>query len=333
MNTTSKDREVQTFSDGSNPEISVIMPMFNARPFLEKSIGSILSQSFPHFELIIVDNGSTDGSKQYAESLPDPRIRVISEPVQGTSHAVNAGMAASRADILAFMDADDVSSPDRFSIQFAYLRDHPETVLLGTRFTFLLGEQLVPVPPQLMHHRQIRSALLQGIPVVATGSCMLRASAARRVGGQRLSGPAHDLDFFLRMSEVGTVHNLPDALYHYRLHDSSSTTLSTAIITEHKMFAAACAMARDAGIPEPAFSDFHRAWCSRPPLRKLGDRARELSARIYRKAIIQRGNGKLVSPALGVVCSALLNPRVAIVRIRRQLSSLNIRTYPDYSVD
>ena len=95
------------------PQVSVIMPLLNARPFLADSIGSILAQSFRDFELIVVDNGSSDGSRGYAESLTDSRIRVLAESRRGAAHAINAGIAASRADLLAVMDADDVSQHDK----------------------------------------------------------------------------------------------------------------------------------------------------------------------------------------------------------------------------
>lgn len=314
-------------SDCSETLVSVIMPMLNARPFLQESIGSILSQSFRHFELLIVDNGSTDGSREYAQSFSDTRIRVLSEPQSGTAHAINTGIAASRADLLAMMDADDISVRDRLMIQFAFMHEHPDTVLLGTRFAFLIGMNLVSVAPPLVHHQQIRKALLQGNVAVCGASAMFRAAAAKTVGGNRLNGPAHDLDFFLRMSEVGIVNNLPATLYHYRQHNASSTALSTAIITEHKMFAIACAKARAAGSPEPAFAEFRREWSTRPRLVKLVDRAHEVSHRLYRSAIAQRANGKLFSAGLTIVCSSLLNPRQVIWRIKRQLSSVDNQTH------
>ena len=312
-------------SNCSVPQVSVIMPMLNARPFLDESIGSILSQSLHDFELIIVDNGSTDGSKEYAESFADSRIRITSEPQPGAAHAINAGIALSKADILAIMDADDISDPDRLSIQHAYMREHPDTVLLGTRFTFLIGRQQVQAAPPLMDHHLIRKALLDGLVPFSQGSTMFRALPAKAVGGHSLNGPAHDFDFFLRMSEIGIVHNLATPLYQYRLHNTASTVFSTDIITEHKTFSVACARARAAGNPEPDFADFHRQWRIRPRLARVADRARDISARIYRNAILQRASGKLVSPGLGVVCSALLNPRAAMWRIKRQLGSVNIR--------
>ena len=90
------------------------------------------------------------------------RVRVLNATQRGAAHAINAGIAAGRADLLAVMDADEYSLPDRLMTQLAYMREHPDTVLLGARFSFLIGKNLVPVAPPLMYHRQIRKALLQG---------------------------------------------------------------------------------------------------------------------------------------------------------------------------
>jgi glycosyltransferase involved in cell wall biosynthesis len=313
--------EASISSNGAKPQVSVIMPVLNAKPFLQESIGSIIFQSFRQFELIIVDNGSTDGSREYAESFPDERIRVLTESQPGAAHAINTGIAASRADLLAIMDADDVAAKDRLAIQVAYMREHPDTVLLGTRFAFLVGKKVVPVAPPLVHHREIRKALLQSIPAICNGTNMFRAVAAKRVGGHRINGPAHDLDFFLRMSEIGFVHNLSATLYQYRLHESNSTSAEAASMREHQMFAVACAISRDAGLPEPAFADFHREWSARPFPAKLSDLAAYLSVQLYRHAIVQRADGKFLSPGLAVICSAVLNPRQLMWRIKRHLGA------------
>lgn len=298
------------------------MPVLNARAFLEESIGSILGQTLTNFELIVVDNGSTDGSQEYTASIQDPRIRLISEARKGAARAINAGIAASRAEILAVMDADDISNKHRLAVQFEYIQSNPGAVLLGTGFSFLIGENVVPVAPPLTEHRQIRRALLDGVSVMCEGSTMFRAGAAKKVGGHSLNGPAHDFDFFLRMTEVGLVHNLRAPLYLYRLHESSSTSMTTSTIAVHKMFAVACAIAREAGGPEPDFTGFLQAWRIRPRQVKLADYARDLSAVLYRNAIIQRGEGKLLSPGLNVFCSALLNPRLAMWRVKRRLGGL-----------
>jgi glycosyltransferase involved in cell wall biosynthesis len=308
--------------DAARPQISVIMPMLDARPFLKYSIGSILSQSWRDFELLVVDNGSTDGSRKYAESFKDSRIKVLAESRRGAAHAINAGIAASRGDLLAMMDADDVSLENRLLLQAEYLQRHSDVVLVGTRFSFLIGDTVVPTAPPLMQHRDIRLALLAGAPAISQGSTMFRAWAARKVRGHNLNGPAHDFDFFLRMSEVGLIHNLPSMLYLYRVHPDSSTTKTTTIIREHQKFAIVCAMAREAGAPEPSFEEFHHAKLLEWRISGLTDRCRGVSAYLYRNAMIQRATGKRVSPALNIICAALLNPRMATLHLKRHLIGL-----------
>jgi len=92
---------------------------------------------------------------------------------------------------------------------------------------------------------------------------------------------------------------------------------------QQQMFAVACAIARDAGIPEPAFADFRREWSIPPRLDKIADRAWEVSHQLYRNAIIKRADGRLVSAGLDAICSVVLNPRKAIWRIKRQLGNVD----------
>jgi len=311
----------------SLPKISVIMPMLNAREFLPGAISSILRQSFTETELIIVDNGSTDGSVEYAQSLSDPRVRVITESRRGTAHATNAGIALSRAEMLALMDADDLSARDRLKIQFAYMQAHPECVLLGTRFSFLVGTAVVPVAPPFMYHAEIRKALIAGNAAFSNGSTMFRASAAKKIGGHRLNGPGHDFDFFLRMSEVGVVHNLHETLYYYRLHEGASTAAPNPLMREQIMYAIACADAREAGIPECPFEQFRREWSIRSRRERFIDRAAEISSALYRGGVIQRANRKIVTATLAVIGSAVLNPSKVAYRFRRQWASLDHRLH------
>src|SRR5258706_14041022 len=118
----------------SSPAVSVVMPVYNGERYLASAIDSILAQTFTDFELIAVDDGSTDSSlpmlKRYAER--DPRVRVISRPNTGIVGALSDAIAAARAPLIARMDADDLSLPLRFERQVAYLSGHPQCVLVGT---------------------------------------------------------------------------------------------------------------------------------------------------------------------------------------------------------
>lgn len=316
------NRNLQPSQNKRRPQVSVIMPLLNAMPFLKDAIASILSQSLSDLELIVVDNGSTDGSRQYAESLQDERIRVLTESRPGAAHAINAGIRAGTAEFAAIMDADDISLPDRLALELDYLRNHPDVVLVATRFSFLVGNTVVPVAPPMKHHSEIRQALLDGASPISEGSTMFRISAARQIGGHSFNGPAHDFDFFLRMGEIGILHNLQEPMYLYRLHNQSSTTKTTSFIMAHKRHAIACARARAAGRPEPVLSDLGGPVFFRQPVVALTDRVHGMADCLYRRAIIGRASGKRLVPGIGLACCAMLNPRRAWWRLKRQVAAI-----------
>src|SRR5512139_3706130 len=118
----------------SSPTISVVMPVYNAAPYLAESIGSILNQTFRDFEFIIVNDGSSDDSAsilhKYKKS--DSRIRVYHQENQGTAAARNHGCRLARGEYIATMDADDFSLPQRFDKQLNYIKTHPQIGILGT---------------------------------------------------------------------------------------------------------------------------------------------------------------------------------------------------------
>ena len=118
--------------------ISVVMPTYNTPvPFLKEAVDSILDQTFQDFELIIIDDGSTDASCQYLEQLIDPRIRIIrNEANIGITKSLNIGLRAAKGKYIARMDSDDVSFPKRFEKQFAFMEKHPDVLLCGTNIEY-----------------------------------------------------------------------------------------------------------------------------------------------------------------------------------------------------
>jgi len=121
-----------------DPEISVILPFFNAEKTLKSAIKSILNQSFNDFELLLVDNNSTDNSLSIAENLAenDSRIRLLEEEKQGVANAMNFGLQNARGKFLARMDADDISMPHRLEKQMQFLNNNPEIGLVGCKVKY-----------------------------------------------------------------------------------------------------------------------------------------------------------------------------------------------------
>src|SRR5262245_14197402 len=120
-------------STETTPAISVLMPIYNAGRFLPAAVESVLAQTFADFELIAIDDGSRDGSSEVLAQLAarDPRIRVFAQENRGIVATLNRALELARAPLVARMDADDLSRPDRFAKQIAFLRQHPEVAAVS----------------------------------------------------------------------------------------------------------------------------------------------------------------------------------------------------------
>jgi glycosyltransferase involved in cell wall biosynthesis len=207
------------------PTVSVLMPVYNAEPYLAQALESVLAQTFTDFEFLIVDDGSTDRSRETLarHARRDPRIQLISRPNTGYTVALNELLALARGDLVARMDADDVALPHRFARQVAYLREHADVVCVGTAVQFIdeSGQPLREGHPG-MDHDAIQQRALAGDCVLNHPSVMMRRSAVLAVGGYRPEfEPAEDLDLWLRLGEKGRLVNLPEILMQYRQHPRS----------------------------------------------------------------------------------------------------------------
>lgn len=204
------------------------MSVHNGRRYLGRAIESIQNQTFRDFEFLIVNDASTDGSggvcRRYADS--DSRIRVLSNSsTRGLAFSLNKAWSVSKGTYLARMDADDVSLHDRFEKEIEYLEDHPEIGLVGCFFREMDGEGTVsevvsdfPTEPAVL---QWRLFLENPIPHPCV---MMRRSIFEQMGGydERWS-ISQDYDFFVRSSRITRLSNVPEVLYHRRVHDGSVT--------------------------------------------------------------------------------------------------------------
>ena len=211
----------------SLPAISVLLAVYNGDRYLRSAVDSVLGQTFANFELIAIDDGSTDATRAILEGYAarDPRVRVVSRPNRGLTNTLNEGLALARAPYLARMDADDLCLPERFAKQVAHLDAHPDCVLVGSRVLAIDPDGLpIRHMAEERTHEQIDHAHLnRGWPVVHP-AVMMRVDAVRQVGGYRDEyNTLEDTDLFLRLAEVGRLANLPDVLLHYRQHFGSVT--------------------------------------------------------------------------------------------------------------
>jgi len=209
------------------PLVSVVMAVYNGEAFLRDSLASILGQSFTDFECIVVDDGSTDGSREIVKASGDDRVTLIEEDGhRGLIPSLNRGLNAARGEFIARMDCDDISHPDRFSAQIKVLRRNDDWGVVGTWIREFDGEgrdyvRVYPTDPEI-----VRCELLFNSPV-AHPSVMFRRSLITEHGltYRETRKDAEDYDLWARASKVAKLANIPRALLHYRLHHSQVSTL------------------------------------------------------------------------------------------------------------
>jgi glycosyltransferase involved in cell wall biosynthesis len=214
-------------STTSAPRVTVLMPVFNAMPFLREAVASILTQGFRDFVLLAIDDGSTDGSVEYLRTVEDARLRILADGVhRGMGAALNFALERVTTEYVARMDGDDLCPPDRFASQVALLDDSPSVGAVGTQFTYMGNAGRTGFARRLpLTHEEIVRDLSSGTLAVIHASLMIRTDLLRSIGGYRFDGIGEDWDMFLRLGEVARFANLPRLGYYYRLHGRNATSL------------------------------------------------------------------------------------------------------------
>ncbi|MCV2881844.1 glycosyltransferase family 2 protein [Actibacterium sp. XHP0104] len=207
------------------PKVSVIIPAYNAQRYLRPAVDSVLAQGFADFECIAIDDGSTDGTLDILNEMAarDARLRVVSRPNKGLIATLNEGLDLAQGDYIARMDADDICTPDRFAKQVAFLDAHPGHAAVGMQAMLIDdADRRICVLPLPQDHAGIDAMGLETKAGLWHPSTMIRAEAAREIGGYRPDYVhAEDVDFWLRLAEVGQLANLPDVGLYYRMHTES----------------------------------------------------------------------------------------------------------------
>ncbi len=221
-------------ASGPAPAVSVIMAAYNGAALIEETLASLKAQTFGDFEIVVVDDKSTDDTLAVLRRWDDPRLRVIEAEVNGGPvRARNIAVAAARGRYLAGLDQDDLCMPERFARQVAYLDAHPETVLVGTAVA-LLKDRAVEPSSYAAHTTPalIRWLLRIGNPL-AWSTVMIRADVAR--GLDPFTNPdrlfAEDFDLYHRLQPLGEIARLDDELLLYRVHPGGASQRYEATMT------------------------------------------------------------------------------------------------------
>ena len=206
------------------PAVAVVLPVYNGAEHLAEAIDSVLAQSFADFELIVVDDCSTDGSMAIARSYDDSRVRVVQLTRNGgLAAALNAGIKSTLAPLIARQDQDDISHPLRLQRQVTLLDEHPQTIVVGTWARIIspasggawrvTGHHRHPVD-----HDELRLRLLWNNPFVHS-SVVFRRDAFMEAGGygdDSIETFPEDYDLWSRMAPLGDLANVGQELLTYR---------------------------------------------------------------------------------------------------------------------
>jgi glycosyltransferase involved in cell wall biosynthesis len=207
------------------PRISVVMPVYNAMPYLPEAVRSIFEQTYPEFELIALDDGSTDGSLAYLNSLHDERLSVVNGMRNiGYTERIRQGIGLARSEFIARQDADDISMPDRFERQIAAMSGRPDHAALFSAYLSIdergavTGTVHPPPGP-----RALREGLFFGnVPCHSTA--FIRKQALLEAGNYDSAyEPAEDYELWLRLSEIRQIDALDQVLCKFRIYTTSTT--------------------------------------------------------------------------------------------------------------
>lgn len=253
-----------------DPRVSVIVPVRDRARYVGAAIASILRQSYGDYELVVIDDGSTDESRAVVEPFArDPRVRIEPNPGPlGIPKTRNRGLALARGEYVAMLDSDDVAAPDRLARQVAFLDRHRDHALVGTWTAGMDASgrsrrrlRVGPVTPD-----EVRARLLfQCCPAQST--IMARTDVLRRFGYREDHVVSSDFDLWLRLSRVHALGNLPAVMVRSRMH-ADRVTRQKADLVRATCLAIMETELADLGVqPTPADLDLHYRL---PRVRKRG---------------------------------------------------------------
>jgi glycosyltransferase involved in cell wall biosynthesis len=223
--------------DDAQPRVSVCIPLYQKVDYIGRTIDSVLAQTFADFELVVLDNASTDGSGAVVDAYDDPRLRVVrhAETVPMIEN-FNAAVAATRAPLVKVLMADDLIAPDALARQVAVLEAHPDVAVVSSRHHLIddqdhvVARDRVLRTPDLIgqHHRGevVRRVVRHGgNPLGCTGNMLMRRAAFDAVGGFPTDdGFTLDVGLAVRLTTVGDFYGLPETLASFRLAIGSVTS-------------------------------------------------------------------------------------------------------------
>jgi glycosyltransferase involved in cell wall biosynthesis len=313
--------------------ISVVMPAYNASKFIALAIESILNQTFQEFELIIVDDGSTDNTSEiigrYVEQ--DNRIRAIQNEHGGISYALNTGISESRYPWVAIIHADDIALPKRFEKQINAAKANPKVVVWGTyayhinsKGDILSVSRVGPTTEKEFYDLRRKGQVV----LVIHPTALLKKEVVLEAGGydSRFDG-SEEMELFDRLAEYGPILSLPESLLLYRIHCNSVSMQRFFTMRRFNRYIRARHKTRLADNRIVSFDEFLEEYKRQPLSLRLRKYIDDWSQFFYRRAGLSFGEKQYLRACLFFAISVTLNPRYSIPRIWNQMISPEARRW------
>lgn len=226
-----------------SPKISVIMPLYNAEKYVKRTIECVLNQTYKDFELILIDDCSTDSTMEIVNSIKDERIKIVkNDKNRGISYSRNHGLQVAQGEYIALMDDDDLAPLERFEMEAEYLDEHPEIAVIGGGFRIINenDEFVSGITPTLQNPNYIRAEFMFYCPMY-NGASMYRKSIAieHNITYRDNCLGMEDYCFWIEYSKYGKMTNFEEAMLYWRQAPTTQTiqVLNNKVAAREKKFA------------------------------------------------------------------------------------------------
>jgi glycosyltransferase involved in cell wall biosynthesis len=305
------------------PLVRIITPVYNGERFIGAAIQSVLTQTFQDWELVIVDDGSTDLTSNVIKQFSDNRITCIRQNNAGDEAARERGFQDCETEFVARLDADDIMLPERLEKQVQYLRDHPEVGAVGGQIMYISenGNKIGFRSDWPLEHEEIVHNFLSLRGSISNSTIMVRRDIQEKFPYKSLGGPGADVGFILGFTAFSKLANLPFVVNYVRIHNQSLQSSYNQIERlKRTHYSLVCYHSYISNKPQPLWEDFRKELEHRPLRKKIIERRELLIGKLARKAMWYRLNRSLFPHAISIM--GLLFIITPIRTIKRSLKWL-----------
>lgn len=306
--------------NSSSPLVTVLLPVYNCEKYVRQSVQSIVKQTSDRWHLLVINDGSTDGSKAVLQEFEsDPRITVLHQENRGLSATLNRGLDLCDTKYVARMDADDIAMETRLEKQVEFLERNPDVGLLGSQIR-RLGDRRCDGGSHLpKKHEDIIEALLVGQHAICHPSIMCRKEAFDQIG-KYTPGLGEEWDIYLRFGEKWKLANIDEPLLRYRYHSASINGKRMGELRRRIRHACECSKRRTNGEDTISYEEFVALESKLGLVTQVSQRIEDLSRAYYHSSVADILGTAPLRGYFRLGVAALLSPHLTARRVWQKVT-------------